>query len=104
MRMSYQNIGPEEFEALQKEGHMVIDVRPEDELVEGEIEGHVTFNFFDPSFRDEIDKLDRDKTYLLHCRSGARSGRACMMMSEMGFSSLYNLDGGIQAWNEYKLG
>lgn len=102
--MSYENIGPEEFDALMKEGHMVIDVRPEVELVEGEIEGHVTINFFDPSFKDEVDQLDRNKTYLLHCRSGNRSGKACQLMASMGFKSLYNLDGGIQAWNDYKLG
>lgn len=102
--MSFQNIGPEEFEKLMGEGHMVIDVRPEEELVEGEIEGHVTINFFDPSFKDEVDKLARDKTYLLHCRSGNRSGKACNIMAQMGFGSLYNLDGGIQAWVDYKLG
>ena len=102
--MSYENIGPEEFEALMKKGHMVIDVRPEVELVEGEIEGHVTINFFDPTFKEEVDKLDRNNTYLLHCRSGNRSGKACQLMATMGFTSLYNLDGGIQAWNDYKLG
>lgn len=104
-QMSYENIGPEKFhELMQGENSMVIDVRPEDELIEGEIEGHVTINFFDPSFQDEIDKLDRDRTYLLHCRSGNRSGKACAMMSQMGFEKLYNLDGGIQAWNSFKLG
>ncbi len=102
--MSYENIGPEEFEKLMNEGHQVIDVRPEEELVEGEIEGHTTINFFDPSFKDEVDKLDRDKTYLLHCRSGNRSGKACQIMGQMGFDRLYNLDGGIQAWNDHKLG
>ena len=101
--MSYQNIEPEKFEDLMKAGHQVIDVRPEAELVEGEIEGHLTINFFDPSFQDEIDKLDRTKTYLLHCRSGARSSKACQIMTGMGFEDLYNLQGGVQAWNDYKL-
>lgn len=103
--MSYENIGPEKFnELMQSADAVVIDVRPEAELVEGEIEGHITINFFDPSFQEEIDKLERNKTYLLHCRSGNRSGKACAMMSQMGFEKLYNLDGGIQAWNEFKLG
>ena len=102
--MSYQKIGPVEFDDLKKEGHLAIDVRPEEEKVEGEIEGAVTMNFFDPGFKDEIDKLERDKTYLLHCRSGNRSGKACQIMAGMGFGSLYNLDGGIQAWNDYQLG
>ncbi len=103
--MSYENIGPEKFnELMQDDSSVVIDVRPEAELVEGEIEGHITINFFDPTFQEQIDELDRDKTYLLHCRSGNRSGKACAMMAQMGFEKLYNLDGGIQAWNEFKLG
>lgn len=46
---------------------------------------------------------DRSKTYLLICRSGGRSGRAAAALAQMGFSRLYNLTGGMLAWNEAKL-
>ena len=102
--MNYENIDPKRFhELMQQEETVVLDVRPESELVEGEITGHVTIDFFDPAFPDEIAKLDKSKTYLIHCRSGNRSGRTCAMMSQMGFEKLYNLTGGIQAWNQFML-
>ena len=102
--MSYKNIGPEEFENLLKQGgYILIDVRPVDEHIEGVIDGHITLNFFDPGFPDELDNLDKSKSYLVHCRSGNRSGKACEMMEDLGFTGeLYNLDGGIRAWNAYK--
>jgi len=34
----------------------------------------------------------------VYCRSGARSGQACQLMSQLGFSAVYNLDGGVLAW------
>ena len=102
--MSYKNIGPKELDSLLgKEGYILIDVRPVEEHVEGKIEGHLLINYFDPKFPEELAKLDKSKNYLIHCRSGNRSGRACSIMRDMGFTGeLYNLDGGIKAWNEYK--
>lgn len=98
--MSFKNIDVAEFEALMQEPDaVVIDVRTEAEVMEGAIEGHKFINIMSPDFRDQIDALDRDKTYLMYCRSGARSGQACMMMAGMGFTKLYNLGGGIMAWN-----
>jgi rhodanese-related sulfurtransferase len=100
IKMSFKNIGPEEFNELRKkEGYKVIDVRAPEEKAEGFIEGAQMINFFDPAFPDEIQKLEKGNKYLLYCRSGNRSGQACLMMSEMGFEDLYNLDGGIGAWN-----
>ena len=81
-----------------KENHVVVDVRSPQELAEGEVPGHIMINFFDPAFQQEIDKLDRAKTYLLYCRSGNRSAQACEIMANMGFEHLYNLNGGIGAW------
>ncbi|MCS6934955.1 MAG: rhodanese-like domain-containing protein [Chitinophagales bacterium] len=48
---------------------------------------------------DNIDKIARDKPVIIHCRSGARSGRVCQFLEEnYGFTNLYNLQGGILAW------
>jgi rhodanese-related sulfurtransferase len=98
--MSFQNIGPEKFKQLmEKEDHLVLDVRSPQELAEGSIPGHQMINVFEPTFRDKIDQLDRDKTYLVYCRSGNRSSMACGLMAQLGFKALYNLEGGIGAWN-----
>jgi len=48
---------------------------------------------------NHIDKISRDKTVVVYCRSGARSGRIIEFLEEThGFDNLYNLKGGILAW------
>lgn len=45
----------------------------------------------------------KDTTYLLVCRSGARSGRAAASLANAGFPRVYNLLGGMMGWNEANL-
>ena len=98
--MNYKNINAGEFaELMEKNDHVVLDVRAPGELAEGSIPGYQMINFFDADFGTKIDALDRAKTYLVYCRSGNRSGQACVRMANMGFTNLYNLQGGIGAWN-----
>lgn len=48
---------------------------------------------------DNMDKIAKDKPVVIHCRSGARSGRICDYLEEnYGYANLYNLQGGILAW------
>ena len=100
--MSYRDISVEEFKELsQKDDHVILDVRAESEYEEGKIPNHILINYFDHDFTEQIEKLDKSKNYLVYCRSGNRSGKACAEMADMGFTGdLYNLDGGINAWNE----
>lgn len=42
----------------------------------------------------------RDEPIVLICRSGARSARAAGELARMGFTHLYNLTGGMMAWND----
>jgi rhodanese-related sulfurtransferase len=48
---------------------------------------------------DEIEEL-KDKEVILYCRSGNRSGQACMFLDAMGFKNTRNLVGGMLAWQE----
>lgn len=49
----------------------------------------------------EADKIDRDKPVIVQCRSGKRSAAAIMQLEQVhGFDNLYNLKGGILAWQE----
>lgn len=47
---------------------------------------------------DEIEDWKQEEI-ILHCRSGMRSMQACMMLEQMGFKDVVNLEGGIMAWN-----
>ena len=69
------------------------------ELAGGYIENVLNIDFYSETFRDELDKLDKDKTYLIYCRSGNRSGKALDIMAELNFREAYNMLGGIIEWN-----
>ena len=53
-----------------------------------------------PDFSKEIQALNKNKTYLLYCRSGTRTRKAADAMQKMGFKHVYMLEGGITAWKE----
>ena len=77
----------------------VIDVRTPEEFAEGHIDGAVMIDFYADSFADDIAALDPDATYLVYCRSGNRSGQTTALMAELGFDQVYDLDGGVIAWD-----
>lgn len=79
---------------------VVLDVRTAEEFAAGHIEDAINLDFKGAGFKDELAKLDRDQTYLLHCRSGNRSGQAKATLLELGFTAIYHLDGGMLAWEK----
>ena len=100
-KKGYKNIAPEEFDKLRQKGtNVVLDVRTKKEYQEGHIPGSILIDFNSPDFDKEIAKLDKSKTYLVHCAAGGRSARACKKMEGMNFQSLYNLEGGMGAWQK----
>jgi phage shock protein E len=63
----------------------------------------VNVDFKNANFKEELGKLDRDKEYLIHCRSGGRSTAAKPVFEELGFKAIYHLDGGFIGWEEAEL-
>ncbi|MDO6492752.1 MAG: rhodanese-like domain-containing protein [Cellulophaga sp.] len=77
----------------------ILDVRTEDEIAEGIIPNAVNIDIYKgQGFIDELEKLDKTKTYYVYCRSGNRSGQACAIMNSIGFENAYNLEGGFMNW------
>jgi rhodanese-related sulfurtransferase len=79
-------------------GIITLDVRTPGEFNEGHIEGALLVDFQSGNFENEIASLDKSKTYAVYCRSGSRSGQAVKVMSEAGFTNIYNLNGGVIDW------
>lgn len=48
----------------------------------------------------KVDKISRDKKVVVHCRSGKRSANAIQYLEKQGFDNLYNLKGGILAYEQ----
>jgi rhodanese-related sulfurtransferase len=66
--------------------------------MEGHLVNAINIDVESPSFASEIEKLDKSATYAVYCRSGRRSANAVATMKDAGFSSLFNLDAGVQEW------
>ncbi|MEN9834734.1 MAG: hypothetical protein RL011_927, partial [Pseudomonadota bacterium] len=82
---------------------VVLDVRTADEFAEDHIGGAQQLDFYAKDFKDQLAKLDKSKAYLLYCRSGGRSGKAAAMMTELGFSRVSEISGGMISWEKAKL-
>ncbi|MBP7510850.1 MAG: rhodanese-like domain-containing protein [Bacteroidia bacterium] len=96
-----KNLAQTDFaNVVKKEKAIVMDVRTEGEVASGYIKGTTLFADVNSSdFNAKISKLDKSKTYIIYCRSGARSGKAANIMVQNGFKNVYNLNGGIMNWS-----
>lgn len=98
---SVKNIGPAEFEKLRRDKeNVVLDVRTPKEFAAGHMPGAILIDFNSPDFEKKVAQLDKSKTYLVHCAGGVRSAKACGKLSQLNFQSLYNLEGGMRAWEK----
>lgn len=96
---SYEDIPSGTFlDLMQQPDAIIIDVRSSGEFAGGKIRGARNIDIMSSSFASQVKNLPKDKTYLLYCRSGNRSGQACQIMADMGFNNLKNLSGGIMRW------
>ncbi|MCB0702111.1 MAG: thioredoxin [Candidatus Kapaibacterium sp.] len=81
----------------------LIDVRTPEEYQSGNLEGSINLNIYDTEFEKELQKLDKNKPVFVYCRSGGRSASAATKMIDMGFKEVYDMKGGITAWNANNL-
>jgi len=98
-----KDITPQEAFTLIQENQdnpdfVIIDVRTPNEFAEGHIENATNIDCYSKTFRDELNKLDKDKTYLIYCQSGNRSRSALEVIKELNFGEVYHLSAGITGW------
>lgn len=78
---------------------VILDVRTDAEVADGIIPNAIHIDIYKgQEFINEIEELDKDKSYYVYCRSGNRSGQACNIMEQLGFENAYNLEGGMLEW------
>ena len=77
---------------------VLLDVRTPGEVAEGVIPGAVMIDFSAPDFQEKISALDKEKSYFVYCKGGGRSSKTVDQMKTVGFTKLYNLEGGYDAW------
>lgn len=78
---------------------VVLDVRTEQELVQGIIPEAIHIDFYlGNQFIEKVELLDKTKNYYVYCHSGIRSAHTCKLLNSLGIANAYNLAGGIIAW------
>lgn len=91
----YQTIDANKaMELINNNDTVVIDVRENDEYETGHISGAINI----PLANIETINYDKDTKIILYCATGVRSLEATKNLSSMGYTNLYNLDGGILNW------
>ncbi len=100
-----EDINPQEAFALIQENKnnpdfAIIDIRAPEYFAHGHIENAINIYYFSETFRDELDKLDKNKTYLIYytCRCGEVDTKALRIMKELNFREVYNILGGLVRW------
>ena len=88
--MIEENSGSENF--------VILDTRSVKEYEGDHIKNSIFINFSAADVKDQVLKLDKNKTYLLYCHSGGRSGMIQNFMEKNGFEETYNMKGGIVSW------
>lgn len=82
---------------VEEDGVRLVDVRTPMEVSQGKLPGalHVPID----ELEERLAEIPRDgEATLIYCAGGGRSAAACEFLSNQGWSNLFNLEGGIQAW------
>lgn len=100
------NMSPEEARAFIKthprDAYQILDVRQPREYEQGHLAGALLMPVKEVTTR--IAELDRNKPLLVYCHLGMRSKAACQLLLAEGFREVYNMSGGIVAWQGEKVG
>lgn len=88
---------------INRDNALVLDVRDDAEFAAGHITDarHIPF----AQLEERIGELRKfkDKPVLVNCQAGARGAKACDVLQKQGFTKVYNLQGGLNAWQQAKL-
>lgn len=95
-----ENVDTKTFQGLiakNPEGVM-LDIRTPEEVANGHLANASTINFYDADFQKKVSMIRKDQPVFVYCAAGSRSSKAAEQMSQMGFTKIYNLQGGYNGW------
>lgn len=97
-----KTIPPVEFQDQLKTNTaaIILDVRTSEEFNAGHLDQAKNLNIYDTTFKEQIKKLDKTQPVYVYCKGGGRSANAVKQMQDLGFSTIYELKGGIMAWEQ----
>lgn len=87
-------------EKKDNEDLVILDLCTSKEFEKIHLENAINMNFFSRTFKNQLNALDKDKTYFVYCKVGGRSKLAQKQMKKLGFNEVYNIVGGTLLWEE----
>lgn len=105
---AHKAVSPEQAKTIieSNDGIVVIDVREADEYCSdtGHIRGALNYPWTSGVFKARVEEFKPDEPILLVCRSGNRSNQAAKFLDSKGFSLVYDMVGGMKAWQGETVG
>ena len=100
----YSSVTPtQSTQMINREDALILDVRENNEFTNGHIVNSVHIPLSNLKTRiSELEKY-KNKKVIVACRSGHRSSQACANMKKEGFAEVFNLSGGVMAWESANL-
>ena len=81
---------------------IILDVRTPEEYSSGHLKDAQLANYRSADFKQQVEKLDHNKPVFVYCAAGVRSHAAAEVLTGLGFTQVYDLDGGMNAWKGAK--
>lgn len=87
-------------ELIKSGKYTVIDVRTKEEYDAGHIKGALNIDYYNDGFEEQIESQlkDKNKPYIVYCRSGMRSLYSAQILEDLGYTDVTNMKGGFLAW------
>jgi len=76
----------------------ILDIRTPGEFQSGHLAKSIPIDFYSPTFADQLNRLDKTKTYLVYCRTGNRSTKSLELFKKLKYQKVYHMASGISAW------
>ena len=96
-----KTLKPEEFKkVLEQKKYILVDVRSAEEFATGHIKGAVNLDYFRSDFPKKMMEFVEEEAIMVYCQAGGRSERTANKLSQNGFTLVYDLKGGINAYKD----
>ena len=100
----YSSVSPSQStQMINHDDAVIIDVRENNEYSSGHIINSIHIPL--SSLKTRLDSIEKHKSQkiIVACRSGHRSSQACATLKKAGFEQVFNLSGGVMAWESASL-
>lgn len=97
----FKEINAADFEKRRTKGKApVLDVRSAGEFAKGHVTGAINADIHSPNFATKAAQFDKKKPILVNCHAGSRGAIAAAELAKLGFKNVFNLEGGLDAWEK----